>query len=291
MRHLSWREMRRQGAGFDSVGRKVLAPLLRFGEVFEEVEAAAHESENVRHENQAANELAWPAERHREANAIIEKRTAFGFDEAVVVLEALEAAGDHAVLKEVRRLPCLRHDERDVIVDEAELQALPAHCVAGSDEAADAALNRMHAELALDDSKMRGEREAALDGCLNQEAVTEREHLGPFDSGETARSLWEWLCSCRNSSIRSTQRMTPLFRCAFGYAANNCPARLKKFYEIAAQKTVLSQGARLHQKGQRNDGSPHACRTAGEVGQATSFVPLCDTIRAAPVSADTVSVV
>jgi hypothetical protein len=49
----------------------------------------------------------------------------------------------------------------------------------------------MHTELSLDDTEMGGEREAALNGCLNQEAVPEREHRWPFNSGETARSLSE----------------------------------------------------------------------------------------------------
>ena len=102
----------------------------------------------------------------------------------MVMLEAAEAASDHAVLEEVRRIPCLGYDERDVIVGEAELHALPAHRVAGGDEAASAALHWMHAELALHDSEMGGEREAALNGCLDEDTMPEREHPWPFDAGE-----------------------------------------------------------------------------------------------------------
>jgi hypothetical protein len=57
----------------------------------------------------------------------------------------------------------------------------------------DASFDRMHAELALHDAKMRGEREAALNRCLDEETVPEREHRGPFDAGEVARSQWKWL--------------------------------------------------------------------------------------------------
>ena len=35
--------------------------------------------------------------------------------------------------------------------------------------------------------------------------------------------------------------MTPLFSWAFGNAADDLVARLKKFYEISAQKKVLSE--------------------------------------------------
>src|SRR5215469_4851875 len=96
--------------GFDSIGGKILAPLLRLGKALEKLEATPHEPEDVGHKNQAANKFARPSKRHREANAIVEKRPAFAFDEAVIVLEGAEAAGNHAVLKEVRRIPCLGHD-------------------------------------------------------------------------------------------------------------------------------------------------------------------------------------
>ncbi len=105
----------------------------------------------------------------------------------MVVLEATEASGDHAVLKEVRGIPGLGHDERYVIVGEAELQALPAHRVAARDEPRDAAFNRMHAKLTFHDSEMSGEREAALNRRLNQETVPEREHLGPLRPGERCK--------------------------------------------------------------------------------------------------------
>src|SRR5580692_977340 len=125
---------------------KIVAPLLRLGEAFEEGEATAHALENVRHEDHAAHKLPSPTERHGEANAIVEERSVGGFDETMVVLEAAEAAGGHTVLEEVRRIPGLGLDQRDVIIDEAELQSLPAHRVARGDEPCDTAFNRMHAE-------------------------------------------------------------------------------------------------------------------------------------------------
>ena len=72
-----------------------------------------------------------------------------------------------------------------MIVDEAELQALPAHSVTGSDESGDTAFDGMHAELALNDRKMCGEREAAFNGCLDEDTMPEREHPWPFDVGES----------------------------------------------------------------------------------------------------------
>jgi len=89
----------------------------------------------------------------------------------VVVLEAAEAARDHAVLKKARAVPGLGHDERDVIVGKAELQAFPAHGFAGRDKAAGAAIDGIHAELAFYDIKMCGKREATLNRCMDVETV------------------------------------------------------------------------------------------------------------------------
>src|SRR6185437_2647294 len=161
----------------------MVAPFLRLGKTFEQGKATAHEPQDVRHEDRTADKRSGPAKRHGKADAVVEERSVCSFDEAMVVLEAAEAAGDHAVLKEVRRIPGLGHDERDVIVGEAELQALPAHRVTRGDLADDAALHRMHAEFALDDSDACGESEAALNGCLDEDAVAERKHPGAFDAG------------------------------------------------------------------------------------------------------------
>jgi hypothetical protein len=99
----------------------------------------------------------------------------------------------------------------------------------------------MHPELALYDGEMCGEREAALDGRLNEETVPEREHPGPFDAGRGCEVAVQVAAQLADSSIRSARIMTPLFRRAFGNAANDYVARLEKFYERTARKEVLRQ--------------------------------------------------
>jgi hypothetical protein len=182
---------------FDVQRGKIVAPLVRFSEAFQEAEAAAHESEDMRNDDRTADQIAGATERHRKANAVVEEGPVCGFDEAVVVLEAAEPARDHVVLKEVGRIPGVGQDERYVVISEAEAHTLPSNGIAGRDEASGASFDGKHSEHALHHPKMCGQGEAEANGCMDEEAVPESEHREPFDAGSGYRSMWKWPGSCR----------------------------------------------------------------------------------------------
>jgi hypothetical protein len=84
--------------------------------------------------------------------------------------------------------------------------------------------------------------------------------------------------------------MTPLFRRAFGNAADNRVARLKKFYEISAQKKVLPQETGYTKRGREIwEIAPDSAAVFGWARRKMPFVPLCDTVCGATVVADRVS--
>src|ERR1700753_3870861 len=105
---------------------QVLAPLVALCKSFEQVKAAMQQALDVGRDDGSADEASAPAEFHGEAYFVVQAGTFRSFGEAMVVLEAAKAAGDHAVLEEVWRVPGLGHDERNVMVGEAKLHALPA---------------------------------------------------------------------------------------------------------------------------------------------------------------------
>lgn len=118
---------------------EVSLPAFAFGEMFEECEAAAEESLDVRDHDDAAYEGAGPTEWQGEAELVLKESAAavLGRGEVVVMLEGGEAAAAHGVLEEVRRVE--GGDEGLVKLWEAELPAAPEEAVVGGDGACELA--------------------------------------------------------------------------------------------------------------------------------------------------------
>ena len=91
----------------------------------------------------------------------------------MIVLEAAEATGDHAVAEEA--VWAISFDETLVPLRQAEFPALPANGVAFAHQARSTAAVRVHAELALDDFNAGGQEKTTFQRCTNKNLVAEYE--------------------------------------------------------------------------------------------------------------------
>jgi uncharacterized protein len=157
-----------------------------------------HEVPNMRNEQGGCDELSDGAEGQGKAKLVGEADGVRAkLFKGVVVLEGAEAAGDHAVAKEMGRVEGF--DEALVKLRQPELPALPEDGVTVRHESRDSAAYRTHAELLLHDSEAGGELEAALDGGVNDDFVAKgeavRHGLCDENSGMRwgARGMdWDW---------------------------------------------------------------------------------------------------
>lgn len=135
---------------------------------------------DVRFEYECAGNPTQRAEVHVETNLVAELRAACAGREAVIVLELLETACDHAVPKIKRWFEVI--DLGDVIIPKAELHTLPADVVPGLHQAGDAAFHGRHVQLTMNYFDACRERKAAGDGSVYDQAVADDEHDTELDA-------------------------------------------------------------------------------------------------------------
>ncbi len=155
------------------VGEKV-APVFAFSDFFEEDETAAQGAGDVGDEDVFPDEASEKAEGKGEAELVVEDGSSVDAVEAVVVLEALEAAAAHGVLEEVWGL--VPGDEGFVHLGEAELPTCPKQLVSGDDAARGFSFERLHVQAQGDELDIGGQEKTPFEGGIDVDGVADGEH-------------------------------------------------------------------------------------------------------------------
>src|SRR5271170_1209963 len=87
------------------VVRQILPPFLAFGDSLEPRKASLHQAANILLESQMSDQPSGPSPRHRKAHLITQQHCPVAsVAEGVIMLEARESPGNHAIPKEHRRV-------------------------------------------------------------------------------------------------------------------------------------------------------------------------------------------